>query len=117
MTRVEQRNLALVAEEAEKLDVWADDLEVGLERAIKELDRRINETRTRSKSAATLAEKITSQKEQRDLEAACDRQRRELCNRQDEIQARRDKLIEELEQQLGQHAAMLPVLSCTWAMR
>ena len=31
--------------EAEKLDGWADDLKVGLEREIKEIDRQIKEAR------------------------------------------------------------------------
>ena len=117
LTGVEQRNLKLFGEETDKLDAWTDDLKVGLEREIKELDRRIKETRTKGKGAATLAEKLTAQKEQRDLEAARDRKHRELFTRQDEIEIKRDKLIEELEQQLGQHVAMRTVLACTWAMR
>ena len=114
---IEQRNLGLFSAETEKLDAWADDLKLGLEREIKELDRRIKETRSKGKGAATLAEKLAGQKEQRDLEASRDRKRRELFTRQDEIQARRDKLIEELEQHVAQHTELHTVLVGEWVMQ
>lgn len=114
---IEQRNLALFADESEKLDAWADDLKLGLEREIKELDRAIKESRTKGKSAATLAEKLAHQKEQRALETARDKKRRELFERQDQIQWKRDGLIDELEKQLGQHVDMHMLLSCQWRMQ
>ena len=114
---LESRNLSFFSQETEKLDAWADDLKVGLEREIKELDRQIKEARTKSKGAATLADKLHAQKEQRDLEAQRDKKRRDLFNRQDEIQAKRDQLIEELESQLGQKITQHPLFSCQWEMQ
>ena len=114
LSNLEIRNLSFFTQETEKLDSWADDLKVGLEREIKELDRQIKEARTKSKSAATLAEKLAAQKEQRDLEANRDRKRRELFQRQDEIQTRRDNLIDELEKQLSQQVAVQPLFACEW---
>ena len=114
ITDLESRNLSFFTQETEKLDAWADDLKVGLEREIKELDRNIKEARTRSKGAATLADKLQAQKEQRDLEAQRDKKRRELFNRQDEIQGRRDQLIEELEAQLGQQLSQRTLFCCEW---
>jgi len=114
LSNLETRNLSFFALETEKLDSWADDLKVGLERKIKELDRQIKEARTKSKSAATLAEKLAAQKEQRDHEANRDRKRRELFQRQDEIQSRRDGLIDELEKQLSQQVTVLPLFACEW---
>ncbi len=113
---IEQRNLGLFTQESEKLDAWADDLKVGLEREIKELDRAIKESRTNSKGAATLAEKLEYQKEQRTLEASRDKKRRELFERQDEIQQRRDGLIDELEKQLEQKITNRTILNCEWAL-
>ena len=112
--RIEQRNLSLFSDETEKLDTWADDLKIGLEREIKELDRNIKEARGKSKGAATLAEKLAAQKQQRDLEALRDRKRRELFARQDEIQLRRDNLIGELEQQLRQQVTERHILAVNW---
>lgn len=114
---LETRNLGAFTQETEKLDAWADDLKVGLERDIKELDRRIKESRTKSKGAATLADKLAAQKEQRDLESQRDKKRRELFDRQDEIQRKRDGLIDELERQLKQEITVSTVLACEWALR
>uniref|UniRef100_E6QQ34 DEAD/DEAH box helicase n=1 Tax=mine drainage metagenome TaxID=410659 RepID=E6QQ34_9ZZZZ len=114
LSALEQRNLVSFTQETEKLDAWADDLKVGLEREIKELDRNIKETRTKSNGAATLAEKLDMQKAQRDLEARRDRKRRELFQRQDEIQARRDGLIDELEKQLQQQILTRMLFVCEW---
>jgi len=113
---IERRNLGLFSDETEKLDAWADDLKVGLEREIKELDRRIKESRTKSKGAATLSEKLDAQKDQRELEGQRDKKRRELFTRQDEIQARRDRLIDELEGQLQQKVAMADLFFCHWTL-
>lgn len=114
LNELETRNLSFFAQETDKLDSWADDLKVGLEREIKELDRQIKEARTKSKGAATLAEKLAVQKEQRDLEGNRDRKRRELFQRQDEIQTRRDNLIDELETQLSQQVTVQPLFACEW---
>jgi ERCC4-related helicase len=111
---LESRNLTLFSQETEKLDAWADDLKVGLEREIKDLDRQIKEARTKSKGAATLADKLQAQKEQRDLEGQRDKKRRELFDRQDQIQARRDSLIDELEQQLGQQVTTTRLFAVEW---
>lgn len=116
LSALETRNLISFTQETEKLDSWADDLKIGLERDIKELDRRIKETRTKSKGAATLAEKLDAQKEQRDLEGQRDRKRRELFQRQDEIQAKRDNLIDELEKQLQQQVTSWMLFACEWEL-
>lgn len=113
---LETRNLGAFTQETEKLDAWADDLKVGLERDIKELDRAIRESRTKSKSAATLADKLAAQKEQRDLEGQRDKKRRELFDRQDEIQRKRDGLIDELERQLKQEITVSTLLTCEWEL-
>lgn len=114
VTDLESRNLSFFTQETEKLDIWADDLKVGLEREIKELDRQIKEARTKSKGAATLAEKLAAQKDQRNHEAQRDRKRRELFDRQDEIQARRDRMIDDLEVQLKQQVTATRLFAVEW---
>ncbi|MDX9863011.1 MAG: SNF2-related protein, partial [Rhodospirillales bacterium] len=48
LTEINQRNLSYFEAEVEKLDVWADDLKVGLENEIKELDKQIKDVRRRA---------------------------------------------------------------------
>jgi ERCC4-related helicase len=114
---VECRNLVFFTDESEKLDAWADDLKVALEHEIKDLDRRVKEARTKGKGAVTLAEKLAAQREQRDLEGQRDKKRRELFSRQDEIQARRDHLISDLERQLSQRLTLETLLCCEWELQ
>jgi len=58
----------LVIWQANKIDGWADDLKVGLEREIKEFDRQIKETHSSAVAALTLEEKLEVQKQIRHLE-------------------------------------------------
>lgn len=62
---ISERNARFFEAEAEKLDGWADDLKLGLEREIKEFDRQIKEVRKASMAALTLEEKLAGQKKSR----------------------------------------------------
>lgn len=66
--RISERNAVFFEEEAAKLDSWADDLKVALEREIKELDRQIKEARRATSAALTLEEKLAGQKQVRALD-------------------------------------------------
>jgi len=102
LNQATERNLGYFEEEVQKLDDWADDLKQNLEQAIKETDREIKEVRRTAASAVTLDEKLHWQKEKQELENKRRRQRRELFDKQDEIEAQRNQLIEELEESLKQ---------------
>ena len=54
-----ERNARFFEAEADKLDGWVDDLKLGLEREIKELDRQIKEARRAATAALTLEEKFS----------------------------------------------------------
>ena len=64
-----ERNACVFEAEADKLDGWADDLKLGLEREIKELDRQIKKARRATATALTLEDKLTGQKQINALEA------------------------------------------------
>lgn len=114
---IAQRNLAFFQAEAEKLDGWADDLKVALERDIKELDRQIKEARRATTVALTLEEKLAGQKEIKTLEGQRNSKRRALFDAQDEIDQRRQELIEELESKLNQTADSEQLFWCRWKLR
>src|SRR5690606_24295082 len=102
LREINQRNLGYLEQEVQKLDAWADDLKLGLEQEIKEIDREIKEVRRIAATSPTLEEKLSWQKKQRELEAKRSKLRRELFARQDEVEAQRNDLISQLEVQLQQ---------------
>ena len=116
LNQATERNLGYFEEEVQKLDDWADDLKQGLEQDIKETDREIKEVRRTAATSATLEEKLSWQKKQRELENKRSRQRRELFDKQDEIEAQRNQLIEELEESLKQTVEEEELFFIEWEM-
>lgn len=113
---VEERNGRFFGEEVTKLDRWSDDLKLGLERELKELDREIKETRRSAKGATSLQEKLAAQKALKKAEARRTQKRRELYDAQDSIDARRDELIENIERQLQQKCEIKKLFSVRWSL-
>ncbi|XWY21662.1 SNF2-related protein [Bisgaard Taxon 45] len=114
LNEAQQRNLDYFEQEVQKLEDWADDLKHGLEQEIKETDRQIKEIRRTAATATTLEEKLTWQKKQRELENKRTKQRRELFDRQDEIENQRNELIEELERSLQQRVKEEEMFVIEW---
>jgi superfamily II DNA or RNA helicase len=114
---INQRNLGYFKQEVQKLDAWADDLKLGLEQEIKEIDREIKEVRRTAAIAPTLEEKLSWQKKQRELEGRRGKLRRELFDRQDEVDARRDELIGQLEARLRQWVEEWTLFIAEWELR
>ena len=113
---VEQRNMKHFDEEVLKLDHWSDDLKQGLEREIKELDKEIREARKVAALAASLAEKLEGQKRIKSLEHTRKERRKRLYEAQDEIDSRRDELIQQIEVQLGQKQSVSRLFSIQWKL-
>ena len=111
---ISQRNAVFFEVEVNKLDGWAEDLKVGLEREIKELDRQIREARRAATAAPTLQEKIEAQKHVKSLEAHRNTRRRALFDAQDDIDRHREQLIAEMEGKLGQRTTLQELFSIRW---
>ncbi|WP_434515612.1 SNF2-related protein [Dechloromonas sp. ARDL1] len=114
---INQRNLSYFEAEVQKLDAWADDLKLGLEQELKELDRQIKDVRREASSALTLEEKINCQKRQRDLEQSRNRKRRDMFDRQDQIDDERGRLIDELQAGLAQKTHSNVLFFVAWELR
>ena len=113
---VSERNARFFEAEADKLDGWADDLKVGLEREIKEIDRLIKEARRAATTALTLEEKLAGQKQIKTLEATRNQKRRSLFDAQDQIDRQRAELIAQIESKLEQKVEVAPLFSIRWRL-
>ena len=114
LEEVNVRNLGFFDQEIIKLDGWSDDLKNGLEVEIKEIDKAIKEARKSATIAASLQDKLNWQKTQRELEMKRTKLRRELFDRQDEIDRQRNELIGQLEGQLEQQVQVKKLFEIEW---
>jgi adenine-specific DNA-methyltransferase len=113
---ISERNARFFEQEADKLDGWADDLKVGLEREIREIDRQIKEARRAATTALTLEEKLAGQKAVKALEAERNSKRRTLFDAQDRIDGQRAELIASIERKLEQRIAEEKLFVVRWSV-
>lgn len=111
---ISDRNAQFFEAEADKLDGWADDLKLGLEREIKELDRQIKEARRAATAALTLEEKLAGQKQIKTLESQRNDRRRSLFDAQDRVDKQRDELISQIEAKLTQTSSLQQLFTVRW---
>ena len=114
---ISERNARFFEIEANKLDGWADDLKVGLERELKELDRQIKEARRAATLAQTLEDKLAGQKAVKALETERSHKRRSLFDAQDNIDEQRAVLIAQIEGKLEQSAETKPLFTFRWRIQ
>lgn len=114
---ISERNARFFEIEANKLDGWADDLKVGLERELKELDRQIKEARRAATVALTLEEKLAGQKAVKALEAERSTKRRSLFDAQDRIDEQRTELIAQIEGKLEQAIDTTSLFTIRWSVQ
>lgn len=111
---ISERNARFFEAEAGKLEGWADDLKLGLEREIKEIDRQIKEARRAAISALTLEEKLAGQKQIKSLEAQRSQRRRSLFDAQDQVDKQREDLIATIEGKLTQTKSLNRLFTIRW---
>jgi adenine-specific DNA-methyltransferase len=113
---ISERNARLFEAEIDKLEGWADDLKLGLEREIKELDRQIRDARRAATTALTLEEKLAGQKQIKALEAQRNHRRRSLFDAQDQVDRQREEMIVNIEGKLQQKTGRQELLFLRWKL-
>ena len=116
LATINQRNAEFFEAEIAKLDGWADDRKTGLEREIKEFDRRIREARRAALAAVSLEQKLEAQKEVKALEKERNTRRRALFAAQDEIDEQRDAIIAETEIRMAQKEMLTELFTIRWRL-
>ena len=111
---VTERNQAYFVAEMDKLENWADDLKQGLEQELKELDREIRNTKREARQTSGLDAKVALHKKAKELEKQRNDKRRRLFEAQDEVDARKDSLIGEIEQRLKQQIEVMALFTIRW---
>lgn len=111
---IAERNERFFEEEMEKLEGWAEDLKLSLEREIKDLDREIRAAKKEARQAADLETKVAMHKKAKDLERRRNEKRHKLYEAQDEIDSKKDGLLSEIEGKLKQRTEVAELFTVRW---
>ncbi len=109
-----EQNHRLFNTEREKLERWADDKLLASEEALKDTKAKIAQVKRDSRKAPTLEEQSELQNQLRDLERQQRRQRQLIFDVEDEIMAKRDELIEALQERLTQTTDTEHLFTIRW---
>lgn len=102
--------------EIQKLDRWAEDRKLALEQELRDLDRSIAYARRAAVTAATLAAKLEAQKAVKELEAERARRRKDYFMAQDEVDAKKGQVLDEIAARLQRSDALAPLFTIRWRL-
>ena len=112
-----EENAKFFDEEMTKLDAWADDLKKSLEIEIKQLDVEIKTRKTESRKITELAAKVSEQREIKKLESQRNEKRKLLFTAQDDIEEKKEGLIDNIESRMNQEITEKELFTCRWELR
>jgi superfamily II DNA or RNA helicase len=116
LEEIEKRNGKYFEEEVDKLDRWAEDVKLTLERELKTLDVEIRAARKDSKTKVVLANKLEAQRRIKILEQRRNSKRRQLFDAQDDVEKKRTQIIENIERQLKTSAERETLFTIRWVL-
>jgi len=111
---IAERNSEFFDDEVDKLDKWAEDVKKSLEIELKRTDIDIKTMKTNAKKVLNLAEKIKLQREIKDSEKKRNDLRQKLYQAQDQVDVKKEDLLEKVEAQLKQKTTLTKLFTIRW---
>ena len=108
--------LSLFDEQVDKLDTWAEDMKLGLEREIQDLNRTIRLMKSEARRADSIEARLAAQREIKASEALLKRKRADLFAEHDRIEEQKDQLTDNLEKLLSLRSEKQNLFTLRWKM-
>ncbi len=108
------RNHHFFNEEVAKLENWSEDVRNSIKFEIKELDKEIKTCKTEARKLLNLEQKVKEQRIIKHLEKKLADKRYNQYQNEDEIENRKDKLLDEVEQRLKQQTTEIELFTIRW---
>ncbi len=108
------RNHSFFDDEVDKLEKWSDDVRNSIKFEIKELDKEIKTRKTEARKLLNLEQKIKDQRIIKDLEKKLAEKRFNQYQNEDDIEKRKDNLLDEIEQRLKQNTTETELFTIRW---
>jgi superfamily II DNA or RNA helicase len=109
-----ERNNAYFQEERERLERWAEDMILASEKELSDTKAQIKALNRQARLAANLEEQQGIQKRIAELEKTKRKQRNRIFDIEDEIEAKRDQLIQRLEKRISRKSTLTPLFTIQW---
>ena len=110
------RNAAFFDKEYDKLDKWADDMKMSLEREIKDIDAEIKLRKAEARKKLDLQTKVKEQRAIKELEKKRNEKRKHLFEAQDQIDDKKDDVLSNIEERLAQRIVEKEVFTIEWEL-
>lgn len=114
---IAERNSEFFNEEVDKLDKWAEDVKKSQEIELKRLDIDIKTMKTNAKKVLKLEEKVKLQREIKDVEKKRNDMRQKLFQSQDEVDVKKEGLLNKVEAQLKQKTTLTPLFTIRFKIK
>jgi hypothetical protein len=116
LSRVLDENNEYFERERSKLEAWADDQILSAEQQLEETRTRLKQAKRDSRLANSVEAQKQAQEAIKQLEKQQRRQRQDIFDVEDEIEARRDALIDALEKQMHQRSSSHQLFRVRWSL-
>lgn len=103
-------------EQVDKLDTWAEDMKLGLEREIQDLNQTIRLMKSEARRTDSIEARLVAQREIKASEALLKRKRADLFAEHDRIEEQKDQLTDNLEQLLSLRSEKQNLFTLRWKM-
>ncbi|MEO9210119.1 MAG: hypothetical protein ABI208_03425, partial [Ginsengibacter sp.] len=109
-----RRNHSFFDEEVDKLEKWSEDVRESIKYEIKELGKEIKTRKTEARKLLNLEQKVKEQRIIKDLEKRLAEKRFNQYKNEDEIENRKDGLLDEVEKRLKQQTTEQKLFIIKW---
>ncbi|MCB0537458.1 MAG: DEAD/DEAH box helicase [Bacteroidetes bacterium] len=116
ISKIANRNKDFFDTEMDKLDQWADDMKLSLDKEIKDLDAEIKLRKSEAKKMLNMEAKVKAQRAIKDLEKKRSEKRQHFFEAQDTIDDRKETLLDEVERRLKQEIRTSELFTIKWKM-
>lgn len=110
------RNRVFFDEEMDKLEAWATDMKISLEKEILDIDAEIKLRKAEARKILTLIEKVAAQRIVKDMEKRRSQKRMKLYEAQDEVDAKKETLLANVERMLAQKIERNRLFTIKWKL-
>ena len=114
--KAQQRLSCFLNEEEERLDAWREDAKVSFDQQIKALNKEAKEKKKLARATLGLEEKVALQREAKSLQRQVDDLQHQLYTRLREIDDERERMLDNIADQLNLTPEMTTLFTVRWSL-